>query len=53
VARDASAAVFEGTVVDRRITLVFDGVWFPAPEQDIVVRRVWKVYRRIGCPFST
>ncbi len=43
VARDASVAVFEGTVVDRRITLVSDGaVWFPAPEQDIVVRRVWK-----------
>ena len=43
VARDASAAVFEGTVVDRRITLVSDGAfWFPAPEQDIVVRRVWK-----------
>ena len=43
VARDASVAVFEGTVVDRRITLAADGAfWFPAPEQDIVVRRVWK-----------
>jgi hypothetical protein len=43
VARDASAAVFEGTVVDRRVILVSDGdYWFPAPEQDIVVRRVWK-----------
>jgi hypothetical protein len=43
VARDASVAVFEGTVVDRRVTLVSDGdFWFPAPEQDIVVRRVWK-----------
>jgi len=43
VARDASVAVFEGTVVDRRITLVSDGpFWLPAPEEDIVVRRVWK-----------
>ena len=43
VARDASVAVFEGTVVDRPITLVSDGgSWFPAPEQDIVVGRVWK-----------
>jgi hypothetical protein len=43
VARDASAAVFEGTVVDQRITLASDGVfWFPIPEQDIIVRRVWK-----------
>src|SRR5262245_17915958 len=43
VARDRSVAVFEGTVVDQRITLVADGpIWFPAPEQDIVVRRVWK-----------
>jgi hypothetical protein len=43
LARDASAAVFEGTVVDQRITLVSDGgFWFPVPEQAIVVRRVWK-----------
>ena len=43
LARDASAAVFEGTVVDQRITLVADGAfWLPVPEQDIVVRRVWK-----------
>jgi hypothetical protein len=43
VARDASAAVFEGTVVDQRITLASDGAfWFAIPEQDIVVRRVWK-----------
>lgn len=43
VARDVSAAVFEGTVVDQRITMVADGLfWFPAPEQDVVVRRVWK-----------
>jgi hypothetical protein len=42
-ARDASAAVFEGTVVDQRITLFSDGAFLlPAPEQDIVVRRVWK-----------
>jgi hypothetical protein len=43
VARDSSAAVFEGTVVDQRVTLASDGgFWFPVPEQDIVVRRVWK-----------
>lgn len=43
LARDVSAAVFEGTVVDQRITLVSDGAfWLPVPEQDIVVRRVWK-----------
>jgi hypothetical protein len=42
-ARDASAAVFEGTVVDQRITLFSDGPFLlPAPAQDIVVRRVWK-----------
>jgi hypothetical protein len=42
-ARDAAAAVFEGTVVDQRITLSSDGPFlFPTPAQDIIVRRVWK-----------
>lgn len=41
VARDTSFAVFEGTVVDQRITLV-PGLQFYAGEQDIVVGRVWK-----------
>lgn len=41
--RDASAAVFEGTIVDQRITLISDGLFlFPTPAQDIVVGRVWK-----------
>jgi hypothetical protein len=43
VARDSSIAVFEGTVVDGRITLVNEsGLWVAAPEQEIVVGRVWK-----------
>ena len=41
VARDRSFAVFEGTVVDQRITLI-PGLRILAPEQDIVVGRVWK-----------
>jgi len=41
VARDWSFAVFEGTVVDQRITLV-PGLGIFAGEQDIVVARVWK-----------
>jgi hypothetical protein len=44
-ARDASAAVFEGTVVDRRLTLrsqVLIFGWLPVPEDDIIVGRVWK-----------
>ena len=40
-ARDRSFAVFEGTVVDQRIALVSSLRIF-APEQDIVVGRVWK-----------
>lgn len=40
-ARDRAVAVFEGTVVDQRITL-FTGSNVLAPEQDIVVGRVWK-----------
>lgn len=42
--RDRSFAVFEGTVIDRRITLVSQGLLFkfPYPEQEIVVGRVWK-----------
>jgi len=41
VARDRSVAVFEGTVVDQRITLL-PGLHIVAGEQDIVVGRVWK-----------
>lgn len=41
VARDMSFAVFEGTVVDQRITLL-PGVPILAGQQDILVRRVWK-----------
>ena len=41
VARDRSFAVFEGTVVDQRITLV-PGLGIVGGEQDIVVGRVWK-----------
>ena len=41
VARDLSVAVFEGTVVDQRITLM-PSLRILAGEQDIVVGRVWK-----------
>lgn len=41
VALDRSLAVFEGTVVDQRITLI-PGLRILAGEQDIVVGRVWK-----------
>jgi hypothetical protein len=41
VARDWSFAVFEGTVVNQRITLNHTLPIFAA-EQDIVVKRVWK-----------
>lgn len=41
--RDASAAVFEGTVVDQRIIVAAEGpIWLSYPEQVIVVGRVWK-----------
>jgi hypothetical protein len=41
--RDRSVAVFEGTVVDQRLVVHADGLyWFPAPQQFIAVRRVWK-----------
>lgn len=41
VARDRSFAVFEGTVVDQRITLI-PSLHIAAGEQDILVGRVWK-----------
>ena len=41
VARDRAVAVFEGTVVDQRITLS-RSLGIVAGEQDIVVGRVWK-----------
>lgn len=41
VARDRAVAVFEGTVIDQRITLI-PGLHIVGGEQDIVVRRVWK-----------
>ena len=41
VARDRSFAVFEGTVVDQRITLI-PSLRILAAEQAIVVGRVWK-----------
>jgi hypothetical protein len=41
--RDASAAVFEGMVVDQRLVLLTEGpIWVAYPEQVIVVGRVWK-----------
>lgn len=42
-ARDAATVVFEGMVVDQRVTAFFQGrLLFPVAAQDIAVRRVWK-----------